>query len=74
MQTSIDVLTTTKPDVQAMAREFRKSPGFKDLHVILVKISIPIKQVSITWQKMALQFGSRSMALSENLLKLKSHS
>jgi CheY-like chemotaxis protein len=37
MQTSIDVLTTTKPDVQAMAREFRKSPGFKDLHVILVK-------------------------------------
>lgn len=37
MQTSIDVLTTTKPDVQAMAREFRKNPGFKDLHVILVK-------------------------------------
>ena len=37
MQTSIDILTTTKPDVQAMAREFRKNPGFKDLHVILVK-------------------------------------
>lgn len=37
MQTSIDVLTTTKPDVQAMAREFRKNPGFKDLHVLLVK-------------------------------------
>lgn len=37
MQTSIDILTTTKPDVQAMAREFRKSPGFKDLHVILVR-------------------------------------
>lgn len=37
MQTSIDVLTTTKPDVQAMAREFRKNPGFKELHVILVK-------------------------------------
>lgn len=37
MQTSIDVLTTTKPDVQAMAREFRKSPGFKDLHVILIR-------------------------------------
>lgn len=37
MQTSIDVLTTTKPDVQAMAREFRKNPGFKDLHVILIK-------------------------------------
>ncbi len=37
MQTSIEILTTTKPDVQAMAREFRKSPGFKELHVILVK-------------------------------------
>jgi CheY-like chemotaxis protein len=37
MQTSIDVLTTTKPDVQAMAREFRKNPGFKELHVILLK-------------------------------------
>jgi two-component system, OmpR family, alkaline phosphatase synthesis response regulator PhoP len=37
MQTSIDILTTTKPDVQAMAREFRKNPGFKDLHVILLK-------------------------------------
>lgn len=37
MQTSIDILTTTKPDVQAMALEFRKNPGFKDLHVILVK-------------------------------------
>jgi len=37
MQTSIDILTTTKPDVQAMAREFRRNPGFKDLHVILVK-------------------------------------
>jgi len=37
MQTSVDILTTTKPDVQAMAREFRKNPGFKDLHVILLK-------------------------------------
>ncbi len=37
MQTSIEVLTTTKPDVQAMAREFRKNPGFKELHVILIK-------------------------------------
>lgn len=37
MQTSIEVLTTTKPDVQAMAREFRKNPGFKELHVILVR-------------------------------------
>ncbi len=37
MQTSVDILTTTKADVQAMAREFRKNPGFKDLHVILLK-------------------------------------
>jgi CheY-like chemotaxis protein len=37
MQTSIEILTTTRPDVQAMAREFRKNPGFKDLHVILVR-------------------------------------
>lgn len=37
MQTSIEVLTTTRPDVQAMAREFRKNPGFKDLHVILIR-------------------------------------
>jgi len=37
MQTSINVLTTTKPEVQMMAHEFRKNPGFKDLHVILIK-------------------------------------
>ncbi|MEI6765163.1 MAG: response regulator [Bacteroidota bacterium] len=37
MLTSIDILITSKPDVQAMAREFRKNPGFKDLHVLLVK-------------------------------------
>jgi len=37
MQTSIDILTTTKPDVQSMAREFRKNQGFKELHVLLVK-------------------------------------
>ena len=37
MQTSIDILTTTKPDVQSMAREFRKNPGFKELNVLLVK-------------------------------------
>jgi len=37
MQTSIDILTTTKSDVQSMAREFRKNPGFKELHVLLVK-------------------------------------
>lgn len=37
MQTSIDVLPTTRPDVQAMAHEFRMNPGFKDLHVILIR-------------------------------------
>ncbi len=43
MQTSIDVLVTTKPDVQAMAREFRKNPGFKELHVICVKDTVTQK-------------------------------
>jgi hypothetical protein len=43
MQTSIEVLITTKPDVQAMAREFRKNPGFKELHVICVKDTITQK-------------------------------
>lgn len=37
MLTSIDILITSKPDVQNMAREFRRNPGFKDLHVLLVK-------------------------------------
>jgi CheY-like chemotaxis protein len=37
MHTSIDVLTTTKPSVQAMAREFRTDPNNKDLQVILIK-------------------------------------
>ncbi len=37
IQTSIDVLTTTKPSVQAMAREFRNSDEYSDLRVILVK-------------------------------------
>jgi CheY-like chemotaxis protein len=37
MQTSIEVLTTTRPDVQAMAVEFRKNPDFKELHVILIR-------------------------------------
>lgn len=37
MQTSIDVLTTTKPYVQAMAREFRNDPNYSELQVILVK-------------------------------------
>jgi len=37
IQTSIEVLTTTKPSVQAMAREFRRDPAYSDLRVILVK-------------------------------------
>lgn len=43
MQTSIDVLVTTKPDVQAMAREFRKDPGFKELHVLCIKDTVTQK-------------------------------
>jgi len=37
IQTSIDVLITTKPSVQAMAREFRQKPEYSDLRVILIK-------------------------------------
>ena len=37
IQTSIDVLVTTKASVQEMAREFRKDAGFKELHVLLIK-------------------------------------
>ena len=37
IQTSIDVLETTKPYVQEMARQFRHDPAFSDLRVILVK-------------------------------------
>lgn len=37
MQTSIDVLTTTKASVRDMAREFRQNAEFKDLQVILLK-------------------------------------
>ncbi len=37
IQTSIEVLTTTKASVQAMAREFRNSDDYSDLRVILVK-------------------------------------
>ena len=37
IQTSIEVLTTTKPSVQAMAQQFRQNPGYSDLRVILVK-------------------------------------
>jgi CheY-like chemotaxis protein len=35
--TSIDVLITTNPDVQTMAREFRKKEGYRELQVLLVK-------------------------------------
>ena len=37
IQTSIEVLTTTKPSVQAMAQQFRQNPEYSDLRVILVK-------------------------------------
>lgn len=37
MQTSIDVIETTKPSVQAMAREFRQDPKYTELQVILLK-------------------------------------
>jgi CheY-like chemotaxis protein len=37
LQTSIEVLETTKPYVQEMARQFRHDPAFSDLRVILVK-------------------------------------
>ena len=37
MLTSIDILTTTNPSVQAMAREFRMDPEYKELDVLLVK-------------------------------------
>ncbi len=37
IQTSIEVLTTTKPSVQAMAQQFRQKPEYSDLRVILVK-------------------------------------
>jgi CheY-like chemotaxis protein len=37
IQTSIELLETTKPYVQEMARQFRHDPAFSDLRVILVK-------------------------------------
>ena len=37
MQTSIEVLYTSSPYVQDMAREFRKKDSYKDLNVLLVK-------------------------------------
>lgn len=40
IQTSIEVLTTTKPYVQEMARQFRHNPTFTELRVICVKDEI----------------------------------
>ncbi len=37
IQTSINVLITTNPSIQLMAREYRKKPEYKDLQVILLK-------------------------------------
>jgi CheY-like chemotaxis protein len=37
MQSSIEVLTTTKPSVRDMAREFRQNPKYTELQVILMK-------------------------------------
>ena len=37
MLTSIDVLTTNRHDVQAMAREFRRNDDYSELQVLLVK-------------------------------------
>jgi CheY-like chemotaxis protein len=37
IETSIEVLMTTKPSVQAMAREFRSDPNYKELQVILIR-------------------------------------
>lgn len=37
IQTSLDVLVTTRADVQAMAREFRKDPNYSALQILLVK-------------------------------------
>jgi len=37
IQSSIDILVTSKATVQEMAREYRKDPNFKDLQVLLVK-------------------------------------
>jgi CheY-like chemotaxis protein len=40
MQTSIEVLTTSKSSVRDMAREFREHADYRDLQVILLKDSI----------------------------------
>jgi len=37
MQSSIDLITTTNSSVQAMAREYRKDPSYKELQVLLIK-------------------------------------
>lgn len=40
MNTSIDVLTTSRGDVEAMAREFRLNADYKELRVLLIKDNI----------------------------------
>jgi len=40
IQTSIDVLTTHRQNVQEMAHEYRKNPEYKQLQVILLKDAI----------------------------------
>ncbi len=37
IQSSIDILVTSKASVQEMAHEFRKDPNFKDLQVLMIK-------------------------------------
>ncbi len=37
MQTSIEIIETTKSSVQDMAREFRQDPKYTELQVILLK-------------------------------------
>jgi len=43
MQTSIDVLPTNNQDVIGMARQFRKSPEYKELEVLLIEDSVTKK-------------------------------
>lgn len=37
MQSSIDILITSKASIQQIAREYREDPNFKDLQVLLIK-------------------------------------
>lgn len=37
MESSIELLSTSRSDVQAMAREYRKNPEYKDLQVLLLR-------------------------------------